>query len=228
MLNKGLTRYFSPEALQKLAAAHVGIAGAGGLGSNCAMLLVRSGVKRLTIVDFDSVEASNLNRQLYLPEDVGRLKVAALGEQLLRISPDLDLCLRGERLSAESAPLVFKGCDVVVEALDKAEYKAALISALLGPSADSATGHPDGSAGVSAGVSESGPAAGSGSFLVSASGLCGLNGPPMRKKRLGGRLVCVGDFESGLSDERPPLAPRVMQAAALQAEAVLEYLLREY
>lgn len=199
MLNRGLARYFSPQALEKLAQARVGIAGAGGLGSNCAMLLVRSGVKRLTIVDFDQVEASNLNRQLYLPEDVGRLKVAALGESLLRVSPDLDLCLRGERLSAENAPLVFKGCDVVVEALDRAEYKAALIGAL----------------------------ADSGAFLVSASGLCGLGGPPMRKKRLGERLVCVGDFETAPDDGHPPLAPRVMQAAALEAEAVLEILLQE-
>lgn len=199
MLNRGLSRYLAPEALDKLARAHVGLAGAGGLGSNCAMLLVRSGVKRLTIVDFDTVDPSNLNRQIYLPGDVGRHKVAALGEHLLSLSPDLNLCLRAERLSAESAPLIFKGCDVIVEALDEAEYKATLIGAL----------------------------AGSGSFLVSASGLGGIGGPPMRKKRLGDRLICVGDFESAVDDARPPLAPRVMQAAALEAEAVLEFLLQE-
>lgn len=180
----------------------MGIAGAGGLGSNCAMLLVRSGIKRLTIVDFDSVEASNLNRQYFLPADVGRPKVAALGEHLLSISPDLKLKLINTRLSVENATDIFKNCCIVVEALDKAEYKAALTGALLGG--------PDGP-----------------DYLVSASGLGGLGGPVMHKKRMGQRLVCVGDFESAVNDERPPLAPRVMQAAALEAEAVLELLLTE-
>lgn len=199
MLNQGLERYLGPEAIKKLAGARVGIAGAGGLGSNCAMLLVRSGVKRLTIVDFDIVEPSNLNRQYYLPEDAGRPKVSALGEQLLRISPDLDLTLINERLSPENIPQFFANADVVVEALDKAEYKAALIGAL----AESAA------------------------FIVSASGMGGIGGPDMRKKRLGGRLVCVGDFTSEVNGQSPPLAPRVMQAAALEAEAVLEFLLRD-
>lgn len=198
MLNRGLARYFSPADLAELARVRVGLAGAGGLGSNCAMLLVRSGVKRLTIVDFDLVEPSNLNRQFFFPEDCGRPKVAALGERLLRLSPDLDLRLINERLSAESAPTLFADCAVVVEALDRAEYKAALLGCL----------------------------AETGVFLVGASGLGGLGGPAMRKRRLGANLVCVGDFESAVDETRPPLAPRVMQAAALEAEAVLEFILR--
>lgn len=196
-LNLGLGRYLDEDAIAKLGRVRVGLAGAGGLGSNCAMLLVRSGIKRLTVVDFDVVEASNLNRQLYMPEDVGRPKVDALGDLLLRLTPDLDLRLLNERLSARSAPDLFRDADIVVEALDQAEYKAALIGAL----------------------------AESGAQIVSASGLGGAFGPPMRKKRLGRRLVVVGDFESEAGEKLPPLAPRVMQAAALQAEAVLEIIL---
>lgn len=198
MLNRGLSRYFSPADLAELARVRVGLAGAGGLGSNCAMLLVRSGVKRLTIVDFDLVEPSNLNRQFFFPEDCGRPKVAALGERLLRLSPDLDLRLINERLSAENAPALFADCAVVVEALDRAEYKATLFGCL----------------------------AETGVFMVGASGLGGLGGPAMRKRRLGANLICVGDFESAVDEARPPLAPRVMQAAALEAEAVLEFILR--
>ena len=114
MLNKGLERYLDEEARIRLAAVHVGIAGAGGLGSNCAMLLVRSGIKRLTIVDFDHIEPSNLNRQFFFPDDVGRPKVAALGENLLRISPDLDLTLINERLTAENLSAVFKTAEIEI------------------------------------------------------------------------------------------------------------------
>ncbi|MDL2321610.1 sulfur carrier protein ThiS adenylyltransferase ThiF [Desulfosarcina sp. OttesenSCG-928-B08] len=199
MLNQGLARYFSATDLARLGTARVGIAGAGGLGSNCAMLLARSGIKRLIIVDFDTVDASNLNRQFYLPEDIGRPKVAALGERLWAISPDLNLTLVNHRLSAENAPEIFKNADVVVEALDNAECKAALINAL----------------------------ASLGCHIVGASGLGGIGGPAMGKKRLGEKLVVVGDFSSEVNDNAPPLAPRVMQAAALEAETVLEIVLSQ-
>ena len=63
----------------------IGIAGAGGLGSNVAVNLVRTGVKKLKIVDFDVVDESNLNRQFYFMDQVGRPKVEALRENLLRI-----------------------------------------------------------------------------------------------------------------------------------------------
>ena len=52
------------------------------------MMLVRSGVRRLVLADFDRVEASNLNRQLYFPDQLGRLKTEALAETLTRIEPD--------------------------------------------------------------------------------------------------------------------------------------------
>lgn len=61
---------------------YVAIAGLGGLGSNIAMLLVRSGVGHLMLVDFDTVEKSNLNRQQYLPRHIGMWKTDALAEQL--------------------------------------------------------------------------------------------------------------------------------------------------
>ncbi|MBP5226911.1 MAG: ThiF family adenylyltransferase, partial [Kiritimatiellae bacterium] len=58
--------------------ARVGIAGAGGLGSNCAMHLVRAGLTRLVIADFDIVNESNLNRQFYFRDQLGQKKVTAL------------------------------------------------------------------------------------------------------------------------------------------------------
>lgn len=197
MLEQGLQRYLPAAFIERLASVRVGIAGAGGLGSNCAMLLARSGVKNFTIADFDVVEASNLNRQFYFPEDVGQPKVEALGRNLRHIEPGLDLRLLNLRLSEDELTGHFADCPVVVEALDNAEYKAVLCNQLLN----------------------------SGFFVVSASGMGGFGGPAMQKRCFGDRLVCVGDFTTQVSASNPPLAPRVMQAAALQADAVLEFIL---
>ena len=73
--------YFTEEQRRKLAAARVGLAGAGGLGSNAAMMLARCGVGSLVLVDGDFVEPSNLNRQQYFPRHLGLPKVEALAEQ---------------------------------------------------------------------------------------------------------------------------------------------------
>lgn len=67
------------------------IVGAGSVGSNAAELLVRSGVRALTIVDFDTVEPANLSRTVYTGADLGQPKTAALARRLTEIAPDLDL-----------------------------------------------------------------------------------------------------------------------------------------
>jgi sulfur carrier protein ThiS adenylyltransferase len=192
-----LRRYLPEEALDRLARVRVGIAGAGGLGSNIAMLLARTGVRRFVVVDGDKVEASNLNRQFYWPEDLGKPKVFVLRERLLRLEPSLSFDARMEWVDQENAVPVFTGCDIVAEALDRAESKAAICMALLG----------------------------AGFFVVAASGLCGYGLPPLQVRHVGTSFVCVGDFCSGLADGMPPLAPRVMQAAALQADAILAKIL---
>ena len=196
-LREGLARYLAPEALERLASVRVGIAGAGGLGSNVAVMLIRSGIRRLVTADFDRVEASNLNRQAFFPDDLGRPKVEALRDLLFRLEPELEYAGHDLRLNPENAPALFAGCDVVVEAVDGAETKAALCSALLR----------------------------AGFFVVAASGLAGWGGPPMQARRVGANLVLVGDEAGDVSDLAPPMAPRVTQAAALQADAVLAHIL---
>ena len=86
-----------------LESARVGIAGAGGLGSNAAMLLVRAGVKSLTIADFDRVNESNINRQFFFRRQIGRKKVDALAENLRMIEPDVDLEMLDMRLTPANA-----------------------------------------------------------------------------------------------------------------------------
>ena len=99
--------YLTPEERAVLESARVGIAGAGGLGSNCAMHLVRAGVKHLIVVDFDVVNESNLNRQFFFRDQLGQKKVEALKENLLRIDPDADIRAVDAKIDAASVKEIF-------------------------------------------------------------------------------------------------------------------------
>ena len=198
---QGLRRHLLPEQLTRLAAARVGLAGAGGLGSNCAMMLARSGLKQLMLVDGDVVEPSNLNRQHYFPRHVGRSKVLALSEQLQEFG-DIRIDARQVWLDERNIPDILACATIWVEAFDDPAAKRLFVEEALRADV----------------------------FCVSASGLAGWGGPPMQRRVLARkdglpRLVLVGDFTSAVSDALPPLAPRVMQAAAMQADAVLEHIL---
>jgi sulfur carrier protein ThiS adenylyltransferase len=188
--------YLTPEEKTRLEQAMVGIAGAGGLGSNVAAHLVRAGVRRLVIADFDVVSPSNLNRQFFFRDQVGRRKVEALAENLRRIEPGLELTLHDVRLDAANLPPLFGACDVVVEAFDNVESKSALLSAL--------RDRP----------------------VVSASGLAGWGrSNAMKIRRLGTNLVLVGDCASNVRAGLAPQSARVGIAAAMQANAALALLL---
>ncbi len=194
----GANSYLTDAERSILEHAVVGIAGAGGLGSNCALHLVRAGVRRFVICDFDVVSAANLNRQFYFRDQIGQKKITALAANLRRIEPDLDLDLRDIRLDAAHAADVFRACDIVVEAFDTADAKMALLGALL------PCGRP----------------------IVAASGIAGWGrSGDLVLRRIGRNLVMVGDGERGIAPDRPPQAPRVALAAALQANAVVSELL---
>ena len=79
------------KVLEKLSKSRIGIAGLGGLGSNIAWMLARTGTPTLVLVDFDRVEPGNLNRQQYFPEQIGMLKTKALKENLMKINPWLNI-----------------------------------------------------------------------------------------------------------------------------------------
>ncbi|MCU0237396.1 MAG: sulfur carrier protein ThiS adenylyltransferase ThiF [Acidobacteria bacterium] len=182
--------------LQKLKGTCVGIAGCGGLGSNCAMALARAGVGRLVIADFDVVSAANLDRQYYFLDQVGQKKVQALGDNLRRVNPDIAVEAHDLRLGPDEVRRIFKDCQVIVEAFDRADMKLMII--------ETASEHfPD-------------------KFIVAGSGLAGYgNNNDLRTRRLGSLFIC-GDETSEVTEDLPPLAPRVAAVAALQANQVLE------
>jgi len=179
----------------------IGIAGAGGLGSNCAASLIRSGIGKLIIADFDVVTDANLNRQFFFHDQIGERKVDALRDNLLRICPFASLQMHNIKVSPENISLLFSTCDIVVEAFDLADQKQMLIEYML----ENLPQIP----------------------VVAASGLAGWGGADMLRTIRSGSLYICGDETSEVSDENPPLAPKVNIVSNLQADTVLGILLSE-
>lgn len=117
------------EKLEKIHRANVLVAGMGGVGSMAAEMLCRSGVGKLSIVDADTIQAGNINRQLpALHSTLGKPKAAIMGERLRDINPDLDLTIIGEFLKEERIPeLLREPFDYVVDAIDTLSPKIYLI-----------------------------------------------------------------------------------------------------
>ena len=114
---------------QKLSAAHVAIAGLGGLGSNIAVSLARAGVGHLHLIDFDAVDLTNLNRQIIALEGtVGRPKVEVAKERVLQINPDCRVEARQLFFTPENAGEVdFTRYDYVADAIDTVTSKIELL-----------------------------------------------------------------------------------------------------
>ncbi len=118
-----------PESMQRLASVRVILFGVGGVGSWCAESLVRSGVSHLTIVDFDQVCASNINRQLMATtQTIGQVKVDVLRERLLAINPDAEITALQKVFCEETVESFDLGSyDYVIDAIDSLKDKALLI-----------------------------------------------------------------------------------------------------
>ncbi len=109
---------------RRLKKASVVIAGAGGLGSPIAMYLAAAGVGHLTVIDCDTVETGNLNRQLlHWQKDVGKPKSASALDKLTQINPDIHVAVRSATIDACTAPELVTGCEAVVDALDNLETR---------------------------------------------------------------------------------------------------------
>ena len=189
-----LTRYLSAEHLIRIRAARIGIAGAGGLGSNVAMALVRTGFRHLEIIDKDVIEPSNLNRQDFTLADIGKPKVECLRTRLLSVNPDANIIIHRLEWTPQTASGLFQDTAIMVEAFDKAAIKTAFVE-YYAPRAR---------------------------CVVSGNGMAGLNTGTEITARNVGNIILVGDGTTSIHDGHPPLAPRVLQCAARMAQAVLE------
>ncbi len=179
----------------------VGIAGCGGLGSNCAVALSRVGVGKLVIADFDIIEESNLNRQYYFFNQIGKKKSTTLKGNIYLINPETEVEDHDLKLDPNNIPLIFKGCNVIVEAFDKADMKHMFIETIM----DHFPETP----------------------IVFGLGMAGWGDSNSIHMRKSDNIYICGDETREVGDELPPLAPRVGIVANMQANTVLELLLNE-
>jgi len=180
----------------------VGIGGAGGLGSNCAVALARSNIGTLIIVDFDTVSEANLDRQYFFLPQVGQPKVAALKDTINTINPNVTVQPFIERVTRDSIARLFASCDIIVEAFDSAETKLMFLETCMQL-------YPE-------------------KPLITATGLAGYGNSTGMKVRTSGNLIIIGDESAEVSPDNPPLAPRVGIAAAMQANEAIAKLVEIY
>ena len=187
-----------PGSTEILSRKCVAIAGCGGLGSNAAVALVRAGVGKLILADFDSVETANLNRQHYFQADVGRKKVTAISEYLKTINPELELIVHDVKLDPDNLASIMGSADVLIEAFDRAEEKQWLIETWTRLFADKP--------------------------MVCGNGLSGLGDTDTLKVTKVGRIYFCGD---GTTDRSMGLcSARVAIVANMEANITIELLVR--
>lgn len=170
----------------------VGIAGVGGIGSNVAVHLIRAGCTCLKFVDFDRVEISNLNRQFYFVDQIGRYKVDMLKENLLRIEPNAAIETARLRLTPENMLKTFKDCQLLVEGFDEQQSKKVLVETFADQDIP----------------------------IISASGIAGSDIDTIRVHQLGNCTI-IGDFRTDFRSGKL-YGPKIAVIAAMMADCVLK------
>ena len=186
---------------KKLKKAKVCILGLGGLGSNVAVLLARSGIGYLKLIDFDVVEASNLNRQQYRISHIGIKKTEAIKTIIKEINPFVEVETLDIKVDRENILSVVEDIEIVVEAFDRAETKVMAIEELL--------------------INKN-------KIVISASGMAGLGSAnEVITRKIKENFYLIGDNYSDYEEYSGIMSTRVMLCAAHQANMVLRLILGE-
>jgi len=181
----------------------VTILGLGGLGSNVVISLARMGVGTFHLIDYDVIEKSNLNRQYYFLDQIGKKKVDALSDRIRSIDPNITVHTYDVRIDEDNILSLVDGSDIIVEALDQAETKAMVINRLL-------VSRPE-------------------KIVISGSGISGYgHSNEIITRKVQDNYYTIGDGVSPSGTGLGMMAPRVAIAANHQANLVLELLLSEY
>jgi tRNA A37 threonylcarbamoyladenosine dehydratase len=126
----GVRRLYGETAFQRFQQAHVCIVGIGGVGSWVAESMARSAVGRITLIDLDNIAESNTNRQVHaLGAEYGKAKVTAMAERIHAINPGCEVIEIEDFVTAENLEdMLGRGYDFVIDAIDNARIKAAMIN----------------------------------------------------------------------------------------------------
>lgn len=202
-MEQALSERHGKELQKRFSSASIAVCGLGGLGSNIAVCLARAGIGKLILIDFDRVDVANLNRQQYKAGQIGRYKADALKENLREIAPYLALEARMARIDETNADALLRDADIICEAFDDAECKAALTNAVLEKMPEK--------------------------YLIAASGMAGLSSAnSIQTKRVTKRLYLCGDGANGTESGLSLFSSRVMLCAAHQAHMALRILAEEW
>lgn len=186
---------------KKLKKAKVCILGLGGLGTNVAVLLARAGIGHLKLVDFDIVEASNLNRQQYRISHIGIKKTEAIKTIIKEINSFVEVDTLDIKVDRENISSVVGDVEIVVEAFDRAETKAMAIEELL---------------------------TNKNKIVISASGMAGLGSAnEIITRKVRDNFYLIGDNYSDYEEYSGIMSTRVMLCAAHQANMILRLIVGE-
>ena len=124
-----LARVYGREQVEAIAASHVCVVGIGGVGSWAVEALARTGVGQLTLVDGDSISASNMNRQIHtLESTLGQSKAQVMAERIGQINPDCRVNVIEQYIDDDNLrDILERGYNGVIDAIDSIRYKAAMI-----------------------------------------------------------------------------------------------------
>ena len=199
-LDRAFDARFPKEMQKKLRNAKVAVAGLGGLGSNIAVMLARSGVGHLLLVDYDVVDVTNLNRQMYGISHIGKPKTQALTEILYQINPYLTYESHCTKVTEDNIEKLFMEFPIVCEAFDRPDQKAMLVREIL-------TRCPN-------------------TTLVSGNGMAGYgDANEIQTHRMMNRLYVCGDQSTDIEDGIGLMAPRVTVCAAHEANKVIQLIM---
>ena len=201
--NKALEERHGKELQQAFSSATVAVCGLGGLGSNIAIALARAGIGKLILIDFDRVDITNLHRQQYKADQIGRYKTEALADNLREIAPYIELEIHTEHITEDNAVTLLSDADIICEAFDDAECKAMLTNIVLTEMRDK--------------------------YLVAASGMAGLyDANRIKTRKVTSKFYLCGDEKSDVADGIGLVSSRVMICAAHQAHTVLRILANNF
>lgn len=192
----------TPGIHNKIKNSRVAILGLGGLGSNVAISLARMGLGYIKLIDYDIVEPSNLNRQQYEINDIGKYKTIALKDKIEKINPFINIEIINKYIKEENILDLVNDVDYVIEAFDNPETKSNIVNQILTKDDKK--------------------------IVIAGSGMAGYSDSnKIKTKKVNDRFFICGDLISGAKENWGLMAPRVAIVANHQANLLINLIVKE-
>ena len=177
----------------------ISIVGCGGLGSNVASCLVRAKFRNLSIIDFDIVSESNLDRQFFFFDQIGELKTESLKVNLLRIHRDINIYDICKRIDKSNIDNILSEADVIFECVDNASVKKMIVEYALTKN----------------------------KLVIAASGVSETCVEyPIHVKKMSSNFYLIGDNTTDIRTGQRPYSAKVSVCAGYQADIAISLMLK--